>query len=188
MPRVVSGSAKGFTLKSVKGLKTRPTADKVKESIFNIIAFNVAGSKFLDLYSGTGQMGIEALSRGGQFAAFVDNDRESLKCIKDNLEKTKLESKSKVLAMNVLSAITSLNGNWKFDIVYIDPPYESAIGSFKKIARAFYENDSLEPKAIVLLEHSANDKPDENVINLKLKKSCKYGAVMVSFYDKEQID
>jgi len=184
MPRVVSGIAKSIILNTVKGMETRPTADKVKESVFNILSSRIIGSKFLDLYAGTGQMGIEALSRYAIKSTFIDNSPQAIECIRKNLEKTKLYEKSQIINKNILNAIRMMPIEEKYEIIYIDPPFANAKKSFREIVNVIIENDILSDDVILILEHNSKDTPDETVINLKLKRSCKYGSVVVSFYEK----
>ncbi len=184
MPRVVSGKAGGTNLASLKGLKTRPTADKVKEAIFSSIANQIYGARFLDIFAGTGQIGIEALSRGASHAVFLDHGKDCVSCITGNLKKTRLEDKATVIMAEAKAGILRLKGEASFDIVYMDPPYDEAISSFRTIGSLLLQQQSLSPDAIVLLEHRATDVPDAFVMNLKLKRSCKYGTIMISFYER----
>lgn len=122
--RVISGSARGTKLNAPEGINTRPTTDRIKESLFNIIAFDLYECDFLDLFSGSGAIGIEALSRGANNAVFVDENKDSIKVINSNLNKTNLLTKASVINMDAQSAIKSLsNKNAKFDIIFMDPPY-----------------------------------------------------------------
>lgn len=122
--RVIAGKARRLQLKTVSGMDTRPTTDRIKETLFNMINNDVAGAVFLDLFSGSGAIGIEALSRGAKAAYFVENNRNALSCIKDNLKFTKLESDAVVISDNVLSALSNLNKkDIVFDIIFMDPPY-----------------------------------------------------------------
>ena len=120
--RVVAGTAKGATLFSPRGTKIRPTSDYVKENLFNIIGDDVRGAAFLDLFAGTGAIGIEALSRGAVAATFVDISRVSVDLTKKNLGKVRLSEKSRVIQADVLAAVKRLSGQ-KYDIIFLDPPY-----------------------------------------------------------------
>lgn len=182
MPRVITGSARGTQLRAPRGLNTRPTADRVKESVFNIIADKVYDISVLDLFAGTGQMGIEALSRGAAKAVFIDSDPDSIDCIKANLEKTRLASKASVICANVSGALSAISPDVKFDLVYIDPPYADAVKVFQEISRILVSRNLLSESALVLIEHSAEDAPEDFVTNLQFKRRCKYGTVMLSFY------
>lgn len=183
MPRVVSGKAGGIKLDAPKGLKTRPTSDKVKEAVFSAISNHIYGARFLDVFAGTGQIGIEALSRGARSAVFIDHNRECVRFIMQNLKKTRLEDNAVVIMADVNSGILRLKEEELFDVVYMDPPFDEAISSFRTVAGLLLRQGSLSPDALVLLEHRAADVPDAFVMNLKLKRSCKYGTIMVSFYN-----
>lgn len=122
--RVIAGKARRLQLKTPEGFETRPTTDKTKETLFNILNPYLADSDFLDLFSGSGAIGIEALSRGAKYAAFVEDNKAALECIKTNLRTTKLEEDADVLAHNVLEAIRILEIRGKvFDVIFMDPPY-----------------------------------------------------------------
>ncbi len=126
--RVIAGRARRLQLKTVKGMSTRPTTDRIKETLFNMLQNDIEGCTFLDLYSGSGAIGIEALSRGAKKAVFVENNRDAIDCIKYNLRFTKLQEYGKVMENNVVTAMEILNKrNEKFDIVFMDPPYNNEI-------------------------------------------------------------
>ena len=124
--RVIAGSARRMQLSSPKGEKTRPTQDIIKETLFNIIQFDVPGSVFLDLCAGSGSIGIEALSRGAAKAYFAENDKEACKCIQDNLRRTHLDDRGVLLKMDVQNALLHIHEK-HYDIIYLDPPYESDV-------------------------------------------------------------
>lgn len=184
MPRVITGTARGTMLRTPKGLNTRPTPDRVKEALFSILADRVYGASMLDLFAGSGQMGIEALSRGAGHVLFVDNADESIECIHTNLAKTRLADKATIRRSDVLAVLSGLPRNEGIDLVYIDPPYAEAVRIFEKIAGALSAEHLLHPSAIVMLEHSASDAPEDFVTKLKLMRRCKYGSVMISFYGR----
>lgn len=126
--RVIAGSARRLLLKTVDGLDTRPTTDRIKETLFNMLNSSLPGSRFLDLFSGSGAIAIEALSRGAEQATLVEMNKKAITCIKDNLSHTHLEEKARVMAMDVLSAIRMLEGqNEVFDYIYMDPPYRKEL-------------------------------------------------------------
>lgn len=128
--RVIAGKARRLQLKTPEGFETRPTTDKIKETLFNILNPYLADADFLDIFSGSGAIGIEALSRGAKYAAFIENSKFALDCIKANLKSTKLEEQADVLALNALEAIRALEIKGKvFDVVFMDPPYN---GMFEK--------------------------------------------------------
>ena len=119
--RVISGKARGVNLKTPTGMATRPTADRVKEAVFSIIQFDLPGASVLDLFGGTGQLGIEALSRGAKDAVFVDERDDACKLIKENLRRTKLEQQGQVIRSDYNAFLKSTSR--KFDIIFLDPPY-----------------------------------------------------------------
>lgn len=122
--RVITGSARGLKLKAPKGLKTRPTTDRIKESLFNIISPDIYGCRFLDLFSGSGAIAIEALSRGAECAVLVDAGDESIGVIRDNLSAARLADKAEVVKSNVSAAVERLGRTGRqFDIIFMDPPY-----------------------------------------------------------------
>ncbi|MCF0142782.1 MAG: 16S rRNA (guanine(966)-N(2))-methyltransferase RsmD [Parasporobacterium sp.] len=126
--RVIAGTARRLNLKTPPGLDTRPTIDRIKETLFNILAPDIPGCRFLDLFSGSGSIGIEALSRGAIFSAFVDNNPKAVSCIRENLEHTHLDQNALVLQKNALSAISELSfRKMTFDMVYLDPPYQAGL-------------------------------------------------------------
>lgn len=123
--RVIAGSRRHLILKTISGLGIRPTTDRTKETLFNIMNPYLQGCSFLDLFSGSGAIGIEALSRGAADVIMVEQSKEALDCIQDNLTTTKLTKEAKVMAMDVLVAITRLESEKKsFDIIFMDPPYQ----------------------------------------------------------------
>jgi 16S rRNA (guanine966-N2)-methyltransferase len=184
MPRIISGSYKGMKLKSVAGTMTRPTSDKVKGAVFNILAPRIIHARVLDLFAGTGQMGLEAISRGASNVVFVEHHWNCVKCIEENVCKANAEGSCKIILMDVFRAIPSLSIDSPFDIVYIDPPYHQAEDVFEKVTGMIVKNNILAEHGVVVFEHSTRYEPKEYVINLKLKRSCKYGSIMVSFYEE----
>ncbi|MBP3217988.1 MAG: 16S rRNA (guanine(966)-N(2))-methyltransferase RsmD [Lachnospiraceae bacterium] len=125
--RVIAGSARRLILKTPEGLNTRPTQDRIKETLFNMIQTQVPGSVFLDLCAGSGGIGIEALSRGARRAYFAENGREAARCIQENLHTTHFEESGTLLKMDVLNALHHIHEK-EADIIYLDPPYESDLG------------------------------------------------------------
>lgn len=122
--RVIAGSARRIQLKTVEGLDTRPTTDRIKETLFNMIQDRLIQSTFLDLFSGSGAIGIEALSRGARKAVFIEQNQKAIDCIRENLQKTRLDEKGLVMACDVLSGLKRLEGKgYTFDTVFMDPPY-----------------------------------------------------------------
>ena len=149
--RVIAGAAKGHNLQTIEGLATRPTTDRIKETLFNIIAFDLPEASFLDLFSGSGAIGIEALSRG---AVFVENAAECQKVIQANLVHTKLQGRARLLQTDVLSALDRLAAEGKkFDIIFMDPPYEA--GLYTSVLERIAENGLLKAEGYLIAEGSS---------------------------------
>lgn len=126
--KVVAGSVRGFRLVVPAGKNTRPTSNRIKETLFNILQWEVTDCRFLDLFSGSGGIAIEALSRGASEAVFVEKDREAISCIKENIQHTRLQDRAKVMAMDAMQALRKLNQlGQPFDIIFMDPPYRKEI-------------------------------------------------------------
>ena len=126
--RVISGTARHLPLKTPKGLETRPTTDRIKETLFNMLQNEIYGCRFLDLFSGSGGIGIEALSRGASKAVFVDSQREAVSCIRENLAFTHLEDRAEVMPEDCLTAIARLAQRKEaFDLIFMDPPYQAGL-------------------------------------------------------------
>ncbi|MBQ8189945.1 MAG: 16S rRNA (guanine(966)-N(2))-methyltransferase RsmD [Lachnospiraceae bacterium] len=125
--RVIAGTARSLQLVTPKGEDTRPTTDRIKETLFNMIQFDIQEAVFLDLFAGSGGIGIEALSRGAKEAVFVDNNREAYDCIMQNLTHTKMETQATVYKQDVFVALTMMEYQKKFDVVFMDPPYHKEL-------------------------------------------------------------
>ena len=150
--RVITGTARGKKLKTLENLDIRPTSDMVKEAIFSIIQFDVPGSSVLDLFAGSGQLGIEALSRGAEFAAFVEQNPKAVMCIRENLKATKLEAKANVYATDVISALRRMEGKEKFDYIFMDPPYNQL--HEKRVLEYLSNSTLLSADGIIIVEAS----------------------------------
>ena len=180
--RVISGKARGTKLSSIESLSTRPTLDRVKESLCNIIQNNLKGAVVLDLFAGSGQLGIEALSRGADKAYLCDINRDAVKMIKQNLEKTKLKDKAVVINEDYKKALRTLNTNEKFDIIFIDPPYKEDI-AVDSIIDIIHES-RLKENGIMIIETDEieRDLREINKIeNIKIIDQRKYGRASLIF-------
>ena len=187
MPRIISGKAGGIRLESPDGTLTRPTSDRVKEALFSILTLQVPGARVLDLYAGSGQIGIEAVSRGALSAVLVDNDRASLACMQANVSRSGLEGLH-IQAGDVFRVLKSLAREGRdFDLVFLDPPYRMAAQVMERAAGPLTQG-LLAPDALVILEHAAQDKVPAFVTNLQLVRNCKYGGSMLSFYKESLKD
>lgn len=150
--RVIAGKAKRLQLKTVPGLDTRPTTDRIKETLFNMLQDEIYDSRFLDLFSGSGGIGIEALSRGAAEAVFVENNRKAVECIHGNLQFTKLTGQARVLALDVFQALTRLEGEAPFQIIFMDPPYDH--GWEKRVLEALSESSIVDEDTLIIVEAS----------------------------------
>lgn len=151
--RVIAGKAKRIKLKTPQGYDTRPTTDRIKETLFNILNPYLADVNFLDLFSGSGAIGIEALSRGANSAVFVENDKAAINCIKANLKLTKLEAQAELYFMSVFEAIKTLQLKGKvFDLVFMDPPYN--IGLERDILLSLENSNIIARDTIIVVEAS----------------------------------
>ena len=139
--RVIAGSARHLKLKTIEGMGTRPTTDRIKETLFNMLSFYVEDSRFLDLFSGSGGIGIEALSRGAKQAVFVEQNKKAVACIKENLTHTHLNDKAIVMSKDVMTALHLLEDEKQtFDYIFMDPPYGKLL---EKEAVLYLDNSSL---------------------------------------------
>ncbi|MEN8905881.1 MAG: 16S rRNA (guanine(966)-N(2))-methyltransferase RsmD [Clostridiales bacterium] len=181
MLRVISGSVKGFKLKKIKGNNTRPTSDRIKESIFNLIGYDFSGKTVLDLFSGTGSLGIEALSRGAKKAVFVDKSYESYNTIKYNLNKTWYLEVSKIIKSDVLRYLDTCLGN-DIDLVFLDPPYNDIV--LIKTMERLNNKNLLNDNGIVVVEKHKNHLMNETYSNLCKIKEKNYGITSINIYRK----
>lgn len=177
--RVISGTAKGTKLSSIDSLSTRPTLDRVKEPLFSIIQKYIPDAEVLDLFAGSGALGIETLSRGAKRCTFCDKSYESVKALKQNLSKTKLEEKSEVLVSDYKKCVKNLNS--KFDIVFIDPPYKLDIGV--DAIKMILEYKLLTKDGIIILEtdEKIRELKELESINIEVLDVRKYGRVNLLF-------
>ncbi len=150
--RVIAGKARSLKLKTVEGLDTRPTTDRIKETLFNMINSDIPGCRFLDLFSGSGAIGIEALSRGADDAVFVENAKAAIKCIRENLQFTKLLDNAQVFECDCLTAINRLKGKGVFDIIFMDPPYNN--GHERQVLEHLRGTDILDEYTKIIFEAS----------------------------------
>lgn len=182
--RVISGSARGHKLKAPEGLTTRPTTDRIKESLFNIIAADLYECRFLDLFSGSGGIGIEALSRGAEKAVFVDRDKNSISVIKDNLRATKFENKAVVMNCDIVSAISKLGSlGEKFDIIFMDPPYNK--GFIKNTLTYIVRENILSETGYIIAEQSREDEVP-NVPGLEVVRIKDYKITKMTFLSRAE--
>ena len=178
--RVITGSARGAKLKTLEGLATRPTSDRVKEAIFNIIQFDIQGRRVLDLFGGSGQLAIEALSRGADYAVIVDQSAEAVKVIKDNLKKTKFDQQASVFQMDYLRYLSTARE--KFDLIFLDPPY--AEKSLENALQKISEIDLLSEGGIIICERPKDKVMPPEVGGLLCSRDYNYGKTAVNLYTR----
>lgn len=152
--RVIAGSAKRLQLKTIEGLDTRPTTDRIKETLFNMIDPWLADCDFLDLFAGSGGIGIEALSRGAREAVFVEKNPKAVAVIRENLAHTRLEESAVVLQRDVIAALVSLDGRRQFDYIFMDPPYDQLLE--KQVLDTLKDMDLLREYGMIIVEASLN--------------------------------
>jgi 16S rRNA (guanine966-N2)-methyltransferase len=189
--RIISGLYKNRILVSPKGLTTRPTSEKLRGSLFNICQSYVEGAEFLDLFAGSGAMGIEALSRGAQHATFVDSDRESIRCIQENLQELSIKEKGRVLKGDVFEQMDKLTKQEKqYDIIYADPPYD-ALSKFQGKLISFSSRvvmlvdgcGLLKKGGVLFIEDSKDAQPEGlQLQTLKLMNSRQMGRSVLQQY------
>ena len=159
MMRVIAGTARSLPLKTIEGKDTRPTTDRIKETLFNMIQLKIPEAVVLDLFSGSGAIGIEALSRGAKEAYFVENNKAAVSCIRDNLSFTKLNNQAVVMECDAITALRRLNGKGKiFDIIFMDPPYQG--GYEAGIFRTLREMPYVTENTVIILEAEAGKNMD----------------------------
>ena len=177
--RVISGSARGTKLKTLSGDDIiRPTTDRVKESLFNILQFSIYDSVVLDIFCGSGSLGIEALSRGAESCDFVDSNLQSLKIAEHNIKATHLESKSNLVKSDYQSFLASTTK--KYDIIFADPPY--AAGFLKNLLKSISESKNLADDGIIAFETSSDVDGISSVDNIELYRTAVYGNTKILFY------
>jgi 16S rRNA (guanine(966)-N(2))-methyltransferase RsmD len=178
--RVITGSARGRRLKELEGMETRPTTDRVKEGMFSILQFDIEGRRVLDLFAGTGQLGIECLSRGAASAVFVDRRSDAVKLIRENLRVTELEDRARVVSGDSMEYLKSLRE--KFDLILLDPPY--AAGLLEPAVAHIARFDILAPHGIIVAEHPAERSLPALAPPYRLHRTYRYGKIGLTVYHR----
>ena len=181
--RVISGKARGVTLKTPEGMKTRPTADRVKEALFSIIQFELPGKRILDLFGGTGQLGIEALSREAKSAVFVDAGEDACRLIRENLRRSKFEQCAKVVKSDYLAYLDRCRE--KFDIIFLDPPYAEVF--LENALKRITEIDILQSGGIIVTERPVEKDLPWEFEGFTRSKDYKYGKTLLTIYRKDGV-
>ena len=179
--RIITGKARGMKLATLDGEDiTRPTTERVKEGVFSAIQFDIAGKRVLDLFAGSGQMALEALSRGADSAVLIDENTDAIAIIKENAKKTGFMKQCAISRMDYSEYLKSVAGKERFDIVFLDPPYSRSMKDeiLKKVARADILNDG----AIIVCE-TDKDEIDGDLYGLTFRKKYKYSRVLTYIFD-----
>lgn len=174
--RIISGKARGVRLESLEGLNTRPTTDRVKESLFNLIQFHIQDAHVIDFFSGSGALGIEAASRGATSVQLVEQERRCHKIIENNINRSKLDN-IELVKSDVMSSMSRLK---KADLIIMDPPYNKDL--ILPVLNGIEEYGLLEEEGIIVVEHSKDDVLEEKIGSFLLKKQKKYGITMISIF------
>ena len=179
--RVITGKARGVQLKTPEGMLTRPTADRVKEALFSIINFDLPGAAVLDLFGGTGQLGIEALSRGANSAVLVEQREDACKIIRENLRRTKLEAQGRVVRSDYLDYLR--RSREKYDIILLDPPYAEVF--LENALKCITEIDILKTDGIIVAERPVEKELPFEFEGYTRSKDYKYGKTLLTIYRKD---
>ena len=179
--RVITGTARGRKLKEPAGMETRPTTDRVKEGIFSSIQFEIEGRRILDLFGGTGQMGVEALSRGAAHCTFVDLRKEAVSIIRENLELTGFTDRSRVIQGDALAFLSRCRET--FDVIFLDPPYDS--GLLEKSMELVTTIDIVSENGIIVCENGSSAGWPTVSPPYRLQKEYRYGKIKTALYRRQ---
>jgi 16S rRNA (guanine966-N2)-methyltransferase len=180
--RVIGGDLKGKRLHTIPGKIIRPTADRLRESIFNILAFCVRGKVVLDLFAGTGALGIEALSRGAVFSTFIDQHKEAISVISRNINTCGLEGRTRIIKWNAIRNLNCIQSiHPAFNLVFMDPPYNENF--LRPVLSNLYRSNCLEKGAVIIVEHSHLEPIPNDFRELAISDQRRYGKTLVSFLD-----
>lgn len=181
--RIIAGKGRSLPLKTIPGSDTRPTTDRIKETLFNMLSPEILECSFLDLFAGSGQIGLEAVSRGAKQAVFVENNRKAAACVQENIEFTKFTESCTLLNMDVLSAISRMEGKYCFDIVYMDPPYHQELEA--EVLKALAASDLITCKTLIIVEVSQDaDRSTYIEAGYQIVKEKKYKTNMHIFLER----
>ena len=185
--RVISGKARGLKLDTPKNQDVRPTTDRVKESLFNMINSYIMDSNILDLFAGTGSLGIECLSRGAKNCVFVDKSKDSINIVRSNVKKARVENESTILNVDFKDAVKRLSTqNQKFDVIFMDPPYYENM--FIECLKSIDKFNLLDEDGIIVVEHDTKDLFEDSIGRLNKSREKKYGNTTLTFYKLEDQD
>lgn len=183
--RIITGIARGRMIKAPEGMNTRPTSDRVKESLFNIISKKMRDSTVLDLFAGSGNLGLESISRGAEKCTFVENNKVAYKTLKENIDLLKFQDMSETYFQEAFTTLKTLHMlNKKYDIIFLDPPYgkgliESSINEINNL-------ELLNNEGIIISEYDAEDNVPDSIGEIKIYRTESYGRIKISFWTKEE--
>jgi 16S rRNA (guanine(966)-N(2))-methyltransferase RsmD len=180
--RIIGGRSKGQKVFHDRSGDLRPTSAKVREALFNIIQGRIEGSRFMDLFAGTGAVGIEALSRQAAYAAFIEADRERVKRIRKTIERMGMASRTDVFCLDALKYLSGLSSPERFDVIFADPPY--GYGKFDELMEILYNRNIVGMDGIVVIEHSAKKRLRDEYRGFALEKEYRYGDTMLSKFGR----
>ena len=179
--RIIAGKYKSRQLKSVPGVATRPTSDRLRETLFNVVAPRTPDSVWLDLFAGTGAVGIEAMSRGARMVYFVETEKKAARVIRDNITALKVEEEYEIVEGKAADALKLLEREAHADIVFLDPPWD-AHGAYEQVLRLLATSKMLNDDAIVIAEHEKHFDPGDGYGELKRYRTLRQGDAVLSFY------
>ncbi|MDP4159640.1 MAG: 16S rRNA (guanine(966)-N(2))-methyltransferase RsmD [Bacillota bacterium] len=182
--RIIAGEMRGRQLKAVEGMKTRPTSDKVKGAIFNVLGSKVLNSRVLDLFAGTGNLAIEALSRGSREAVIIEKSLSAYQVIRENLERIGVNHKTKLLLMDAFKYI-SKNPHEVFDLIFLDPPYRQELVS--RSILTLKEYNYLPPTGVIIAETAKDEKLSEDIYPYEIRKTSEYGDTKVWYLQRADV-
>ena len=188
--RVIAGTYRSRILKSLKGLALRPTSDRLRETLFNVLGSGIQDSRFLDVFAGTGAVGIEALSRGADYVSFIENHAPGAALIRKNLEALKVHSGVTVICADALRGLETLEakvtaGDLAYDYIFVDPPY-AATADYSRVLQKIGGSSLLAQRGIVIVEHRKTFDLPESFNTLKRVRLLRQGDAALSFYRREQ--
>lgn len=185
--RIIAGKGRSLPLKTIEGGNTRPTTDRMKETLFNMPQPQITDCYFLDLFSGSGQIGLEAVSRGAELAVFVENNKKAAACIQDNINFTKFNTQCQLIAMDVIAALRSVEGKYFFDIVFMDPPYRQ---NYEKDVLAYLANSKLIGRNTTIVVEASTDTVFDYLeeLGFTLQKLKKYKTNVHAFIRRKETE